>query len=99
MSGAHGDAGGDAAYGAQQQRILTLAQAAGIQIQWVDAFGQPQTVAGAALSRILDVMELPHDTQQAYDNSLRRLGHHSAVPSLPPLITAEVDRPVALPAL
>jgi 4-alpha-glucanotransferase len=82
-----------------RQRILTLAQAAGLQADWIDAFGHPQTVACSALSRILNAMELPHGSAEAYDSSLRRLGNQSALPSLPPLITAEVERPVALPAL
>ena len=83
----------------QQQRILTLAQAAGLQVDWTDAFGNPKTVSPAALSRILDAMELPHHSTQVYESSLQRLGHQQMVPGLPPLITAEIDRPLVMPAL
>jgi 4-alpha-glucanotransferase len=82
-----------------QQRILTLSQAAGLQIDWTDAFGNPQTVGWSVLSRILNAMDLPHDSAPAYESSLQRLGHQSAVPVLPPLITAEVGLPIVFPAL
>jgi 4-alpha-glucanotransferase len=82
-----------------QQRILTLSQAAGLQVDWIDAFGNRQTVRWSALSRILNAMDLPHESAGLYESSLQRLGHQGAVPVLPPLITAEIDRPIALPAL
>ncbi|MDB5989988.1 MAG: 4-alpha-glucanotransferase [Herbaspirillum sp.] len=82
-----------------QQRMLTLARAVGLQVEWTDAFGHAQTVGWPALSRILNAMELPHDSAEAYESSRQRLNHRSAVESLPLLITAEVERPIALPAL
>lgn len=81
-----------------QQRVAVLAQAAGLQAEWVDAFGHPKTVDTAALSRILVAMQLPHATEATYTASLVRLGQQTALPSLPPLMTAVVDQPVVLPA-
>jgi 4-alpha-glucanotransferase len=81
-----------------QQRIAKLARAAGLQIEWIDAFNERQTVGWSALSRILNAMDLPHDTGASCDGSLRRLTQEGGAPGLPPLLTAEVDLPVALPA-
>jgi 4-alpha-glucanotransferase len=91
----------------QQQRIAVLARAAGLQIDWTDAFGHPKTVTWAVLSRILNAMDLPHDTAELAERSLQRLGRQGTVPEapagiepdLPPLITAEVDLRIDLPRL
>ncbi|RXZ38356.1 4-alpha-glucanotransferase [Oxalobacteraceae bacterium CAVE-383] len=82
-----------------QQRIAALAHAAGLQIEWTDAFNHPQKVSWPALSRILNAMDLPHHTDAAFENSLRRVDHRSEAADLPPLLTAEVDAPVSLPRL
>jgi 4-alpha-glucanotransferase len=82
-----------------EHRIATLAQAAGLQVDWVDAFGDAKTVSGPALSRILTAMDLPHDSADAYERSLLRLSHQRSAPGLPPLVTAEVGQPITLPPL
>lgn len=84
---------------ARQQRIETLARAAGLQIEWIDAFHQPRTVGWQALSRILNAMELPHGDEADFENSLRRLDRESGGADLPPLLTAEVDAAICLPSL
>jgi 4-alpha-glucanotransferase len=81
-----------------QRRIPALAQAAGLLLDWTDAFGHPQQVSCETLSRILNAMGLPHASHQDCDDSLRRLLHHDDAAQLPPLITAEVDRAIVLPA-
>ncbi|HEY4319503.1 MAG TPA: 4-alpha-glucanotransferase [Herbaspirillum sp.] len=86
----------------RQERIATLARAVGLQLEWIDAFGRPRTVGWESLSRILDAMDLPHDSEGLYESSLQRLdrqGRQGGPADLPPLITAEVDAPIVLPRL
>jgi 4-alpha-glucanotransferase len=83
----------------RRQRVATLAQAAGLQSEWIDAFGHSKTVSWQALSRILNAMDLPHDSEGLYESSLRRLDHHGNAVDLPPLVTADMDLPVSLPRL
>ncbi|ABS62168.1 4-alpha-glucanotransferase [Parvibaculum lavamentivorans DS-1] len=54
-------------------RIVSLAQAAGIQVEWTDAAGRRQRVSEDALSAILAALGLPADSSSAIADSCNRL--------------------------
>jgi len=68
------------------ERLHTLATAAGVAIHWIDADGQPQKVSADILRRILAGLELPADNDVQIGDSLARLRQAG---DLPPLLTLE----------
>ncbi|QET05951.1 MULTISPECIES: 4-alpha-glucanotransferase [Cupriavidus] len=77
--------------------LAALATQAGLQTQWDDAWGQPQTLSPAAIRTVLTAMGLPCETDDQCEASRARLEAEDAAHGLPPLITADIDRPVHVP--
>ncbi|GAB3486141.1 4-alpha-glucanotransferase [Azotobacter salinestris] len=69
------------------ERLRTLAAAAGIAVDWVDADGQPQKVTPEVLRRVLAGLELPADSASQIEDSLKQLRQTGS--ELPPLLTLE----------
>ncbi|WP_455155192.1 4-alpha-glucanotransferase [Cupriavidus campinensis] len=77
--------------------LLRLAERAGLQAQWRDAWGRPQALTEDALHAVLAALDLPCDTPGACESSLARLAADDAAHPLPPLLTADQGQPVAVP--
>lgn len=76
--------------------IETLAQAAGVSIQWADAFERPHRVPAETLERVLAALGHPCGTAADIARSLAAL---QAPPGLPGLITVDAGREVLLPGI
>jgi 4-alpha-glucanotransferase len=76
--------------------LAALAEAAGVAPAWQDVFGETHQVAPATLRAVLAALELPAHTHSDIAESHERLA--GARRALPPLVTASVGQPVALPA-
>ncbi|WP_333680607.1 4-alpha-glucanotransferase [Dyella sp.] len=75
--------------------LETLAHAAGIGVQWTDAYGQDRSLSDNTLHSLLDAMQWPsHDaaSRQASLRSIEERANH-----VPALITADVDGVFDLP--
>ncbi|WER48525.1 4-alpha-glucanotransferase [Cupriavidus sp. WKF15] len=77
--------------------LHALARRAGLQPHWLDAWGRPQQVADAALRRLLQGLALACDTSAQCRASCARLDAEDAACGLPPLLTADQGRPIAVP--
>lgn len=77
--------------------LAALATQAGLQTEWDDAWGNPQTLSPAAIRTVLTAMGLPCDTDGQCEASRARLDADDAAHGLPPMITADIDRPVHVP--
>lgn len=77
--------------------LRALALRAGLLPQWTDAWDQPQTVSDAALRRVLNGLGLPCETTAQCEASRAWLASDDAAHALPPLVTAERGKPVAVP--
>ncbi|MCW0391440.1 4-alpha-glucanotransferase [Xanthomonas sacchari] len=75
--------------------LHTLADAAGLLVDWIDAGDTPRTVADDTLRHVLGALDLDARDAAACRDSLRRLQADAA---LPPLLTADVDAPVEIGA-
>ena len=75
--------------------LHALAEAAGIEIRWLDVWGNPQTVSDDTLRAVLAALELPAASPDEIAQSLRAI--HAAQDVAPPLVTADQGRPVTLP--
>ncbi len=78
-------------------RLEQLAEAAGIAIEWTAYDGKRQRVSPEALRNLLKAIELPADSDNEIDSSLRKLAEVGDKDHLPPLITAVVGKPVGAP--
>lgn len=76
--------------------IETLAQAAGVSIQWADAFERPHRVPAETLERVLTALGHPCGTAADIARSLAAL---QGPPGLPGLMTADAGREVLLPGI
>ncbi|MFG1230303.1 4-alpha-glucanotransferase [Xanthobacter wiegelii] len=76
--------------------IETLAQAAGVSIQWADAFERPHRVPPETLERVLTALGHPCGTAADIARALAAL---QAPPGLPGLMTADARREVVLPGI
>lgn len=76
--------------------IETLAQAAGVSIQWADAFERLHRVPAETLERVLAALGHPCGTAADIARSLAAL---QAPPGLPGLMTADAGREVLLPGI
>jgi 4-alpha-glucanotransferase len=76
--------------------LTALAEAAGLAPQYEDARGERQTIEPATLEAVLDRLGIPADSEKARKASLARLQERSGA-GLPPLITADIGRSVAVP--
>ena len=77
--------------------LQRLAERAGLQTHWRDAWGRPQALAEDALHAVLAALDLPCDTPGACESSLARMAADDAAHALPPLLTADQGQPVAVP--
>jgi 4-alpha-glucanotransferase len=80
------------------ERLQSLAQLAGLAVNWIDANGRPQRVKPAVLRRVLAGLGHPADSAAEVEASLQelqaaRLGHR-----LPPLLTVEHGQALDLSA-
>lgn len=78
------------------QRLSELAERAGVAPHWRDVHGETHEVAPPTLRAVLQALELPAETDADIDASLSRLG--GDMPDLPPLVTAELGKPVQVRA-
>jgi 4-alpha-glucanotransferase len=78
--------------------LTALAEAAGLAPQYDDARGERQTIAPATLEAVLDRLGVPAGSEKARNASLARLQDRAGA-ELPPLITGDIGRPVALPGV
>ncbi|WP_144137757.1 4-alpha-glucanotransferase [Paraburkholderia sp. BCC1884] len=78
--------------------IVTLATRAGFEVQWQDAHHITQHVPGTTLAVLLERMGLPCGNATQIRQSAAALDAELSGRKLPPLMTAEVGRGIALPA-
>ncbi|PPU93202.1 4-alpha-glucanotransferase [Xanthomonas populi] len=69
--------------------LHTLAAAAGVMVDWVDASDQPRQVSEQSLHAVLTALELPAATAAQCEDSLRRCKAQATEPA--PLLTVQVS--------
>ncbi|KHL51304.1 hypothetical protein OZ13_20630, partial [Xanthomonas cannabis pv. cannabis] len=74
--------------------LHTLAAAAGVMVDWVDASDQPRQVSEASVQAVLTALDLPAATASQREDSLRRCKAQSD--EVAPLLTVQVGEPLAL---
>ncbi|SAK96004.1 4-alpha-glucanotransferase [Caballeronia fortuita] len=77
--------------------IETLAERAGFEIEWQDAHKNTRRVPETTLRILLEKLGLPCGNATQLKQSLAAVDAEMSGRKLPPLITAEVDRGIALP--
>jgi 4-alpha-glucanotransferase len=77
------------------QALHDLARAAGIEIQWRDVDGNNQTVNDDSLRAVLAALALPAETPSQIKASQEAL-YHATERCVPPLVTADLGRPIQL---
>src|ERR1700709_2801360 len=82
---------------ASNKLVGELAERAGIEVVWENAQHEPQRVPEEVLRVLLDRLELPCATTAQARESLALLGAAPPFSYLPPWMTAEVGRAIALP--
>ncbi|MGH8779600.1 4-alpha-glucanotransferase [Paraburkholderia sp.] len=78
--------------------IDSLASRAGFEVEWFDAHGATQRVPDATLAVLLERMGLPCGNATQIRQSAAAIDGELSGRRLPPLITAEYERAIALPA-
>ncbi len=78
--------------------IVTLATRAGFEVEWRDAHHTTQHVPESTLAVLLERMGLPCGNATQIRHSAAALEAELSGRKLPPLMTAEVERGIALPA-
>ncbi|MGV3742121.1 MAG: 4-alpha-glucanotransferase [Burkholderiaceae bacterium] len=79
-----------------EHALHRLADAAGIQVHWTDAFGKQQTVAPDTLKIILGALDLPCENESQLQDSLTRQLAENSRAALPPLLTCTAGMPLNL---
>ncbi|SAL62924.1 4-alpha-glucanotransferase [Caballeronia humi] len=82
---------------APMSAIETLAARAGFEVEWLDAHRNTRRVPETTLRVLLERLGLPCANSTQLKHSLSVLDAELSGRKLPPLITAEVDRAIALP--
>jgi 4-alpha-glucanotransferase len=77
--------------------LADLATRAGLEVSWTDASGIRREVEPDTLRTLLGTLGLPCGKPAELRASIATLEAETHGPNLPPLITAEVDRAIALP--
>lgn len=80
--------------------LRKLAKAAGLILEWDDSEGRTLHLSPEIQRILLPLLGFPVDSEEAMDDSLRRLqrwNHPETPAQLPPLITADQDVSIALP--
>jgi 4-alpha-glucanotransferase len=78
--------------------ISSLAEAAGISVNWTDAFGKSHTVTPDSLRAILHAIDLPCSTDAQCADSWAHLATEQDDRTLPPLMTADIGKSIKLPS-
>lgn len=76
--------------------LHALANAAGLQIDWQDALGNPQRVSDEDLALVLNALGFPADNERAVADSRRKLAED--VGETGGFVSAEIGRPINLPS-
>ncbi|WP_254700201.1 4-alpha-glucanotransferase [Trinickia violacea] len=84
--------------GTHAELIERLAEHAGFEIQWDDAHGMSRHVPAGTLAALLERIGLPCATTADAKHSMATLDAELSGRKLPPLMTAECERAIALPA-
>ncbi|HEX2603176.1 MAG TPA: 4-alpha-glucanotransferase [Oxalicibacterium sp.] len=79
--------------------LRQLAEAAGLAVEWTDAFGKQQNVSADTLRQVLSALQIDCDDDAACDASIAMLAEEESTLALPPLITAQLDREIELSPL
>ncbi|PLZ01004.1 4-alpha-glucanotransferase [Burkholderia sp. WAC0059] len=80
------------------ESVASLAARAGFEVDWTDAHGVGQRVDEPTLARLLDSIGLPCASALQLRQSAAALVAGQSARRLPPLVTAECERVIALPA-
>ncbi|EXF46712.1 4-alpha-glucanotransferase [Pseudomonas sp. BAY1663] len=80
------------------ERLIHLAEAAGLSIDWVDADGRDQRARPEVLRAVLAGLGLAAETAADIDASLEKLHLNNRNASLPPLLTGDQGRGLDLSA-
>lgn len=78
------------------EALHRLAQAAGLSIEWTDAFGHRQQVAAGTLRKVLQALQLDCGDDNACATSIAALAQEDIQLAIPPLITAEAGQAIVL---
>lgn len=78
--------------------LRRLAEAAGLAVEWIDAFGNWQQVSAATLRAVLNALQLACDTDAACETAIAALAQEEIMLAIPPLITAQAGRETELSA-
>jgi len=76
--------------------LRRLAEAAGLAVEWTDAFGRPQSVPADTLRKVLSALQIACDDDATCAASLAMLAEEESTLALPPMITADAGREIAL---
>ena len=79
-----------------QPPLHYLASKAGVARDWIDANGRPQQVEDSVLRRVLEGLGHPAADDAAIAESIKALDEAHDAKHLPPLLTCEVGKPLAL---
>jgi len=71
------------------EALIRLAEAAGLAVEWTDAYGKQQQVSGATLRTVLTALQFDCSSDAACETSLVKLHEDDQRLALPPLITAQ----------
>jgi 4-alpha-glucanotransferase len=76
--------------------LRRLAEAAGLSVDWTDAFGRQQSVSAETLRKVLSALQIDCGDEAACAASLAMLAEEESTLALPPMITADLGREIAL---
>lgn len=82
------------------EALRTLAEAAGLIVEWEDSEGEPCELSADIQRTLLAILGYPADSDGALNDSLarlERLNRPASPAELPPLVTADCDAPIVLP--
>ncbi|WP_321813365.1 MULTISPECIES: 4-alpha-glucanotransferase [unclassified Paraburkholderia] len=82
----------------RSESLAELAQRAGFEVEWSDAHGVAQRVPDNTLEALLDCIGLPCANATQLRHSMSMLNAEQSSRRLPPLITAEYESAIELPA-
>ncbi len=86
----HGDPGDSPIDDVKEDALHNLAKAAGLSIEWIDAFGTPQKVAPQTLTAVLKALQLNCESTAECEASITLLAEEELELAIPPLITVQV---------
>lgn len=78
--------------------VIELARLAGVDVQWRDAYDQPQVVDVATLRAVIEQLGLPCANADDLAASRHRLQNAAAGHALPPMLTVDAGETFSVPA-